>query len=161
MALLKGQDPLGLSETGRTFYIYAAELVLALLPVHIFLTMPELFHGRIRPFWPFIVIAIAYAGGNAKLPCKTSRLTSPSRTAGTHRRSIASVTGARFLGRRAQSQRQILYDPVFLAAFCTPGSPSSGANRFTRRRPWSRETRRYGLCCTNLDIPSSSIRSSG
>ena len=62
MAVLPGRDPLGLQERGRRFYVYAAEAVLALLFLHIRLTIPELFHGYLLPYWPFIVIAIAFAG---------------------------------------------------------------------------------------------------
>ena len=39
-ALLPGRDPLGLSEKGRTAYVYAAEAILALLFMHVRLTMP-------------------------------------------------------------------------------------------------------------------------
>jgi len=62
LALLPGADPLGLSEKGRMLYVYAAEAVLALLFAHIYLTMPYLFHQRLRPYWPLIVVAISYAG---------------------------------------------------------------------------------------------------
>ena len=43
-------------------YIYAAELVLTLLFVHIYLTMPLLFSGVIRQYWPLIIMAIAFCG---------------------------------------------------------------------------------------------------
>jgi len=62
IALLPGYDPFGLNDRGRMVYVYAAELVLALIFVHIWLTMPEWFHGRIKPFWPLIVMAIAFGG---------------------------------------------------------------------------------------------------
>lgn len=65
MAVLPGRDPLGLSETGRMFYVYAAEVVMALLFLQVYLAKPEWFHGRIRPYWPLIVMAIAFFGVGA------------------------------------------------------------------------------------------------
>ncbi len=65
MAVLPGRDPLGLSERGRMFYVYIAEMVMALLFLHIYLTKPEWFHGRIRPYWPLVVMAIAFFGVGA------------------------------------------------------------------------------------------------
>ena len=64
LAVLPGRDPLGLSERGRTVYVYAAEVVLALLFVHIRLTKPEFFSGYLLRYWPFIVMAIAFAGAS-------------------------------------------------------------------------------------------------
>ncbi len=62
LAALPGRDPLNLSESGRMVYVYAAEAVLSLLFVHIRLTMPELFRGYLLPYWPFIVMVIAFVG---------------------------------------------------------------------------------------------------
>jgi hypothetical protein len=64
-AILPGRDPLALSERGRTVYVYAAEILLALLFVHIRVTMPWLFSGFFMQFWPLIVIALAYLGVGA------------------------------------------------------------------------------------------------
>jgi hypothetical protein len=62
-AVLPGQDPLGLSERGRTIYVYAAELILVLIFVHLKLTIPWLFKQRIfLHYWPFILMAIAFLG---------------------------------------------------------------------------------------------------
>lgn len=61
-ALVPGRDPLGLSERGRTVYVYAAEVLLALTFVHIRVTMPELFSGWFAQFWPLIVMVIAFVG---------------------------------------------------------------------------------------------------
>ncbi len=62
-AVMPGLDPLGLSERGRTLYVYAAELMLALMFVHLRLTAPRVFlvalTGR---YWPWIVMAVAFAG---------------------------------------------------------------------------------------------------
>jgi hypothetical protein len=62
-AVLPGRDPLGLSERGRTAYVYAAEVLLVLLFVHFKLTMPGLFKGGLFiQYWPFILMAIAFLG---------------------------------------------------------------------------------------------------
>lgn len=55
-------DPLSLSERRRGRYVYAAEVMLALLFMHIRLTMPWLFHGFFQRYWPLVVLAIAYTG---------------------------------------------------------------------------------------------------
>jgi hypothetical protein len=61
-AVLPGRDPLGLSDRGRTTYVYAAEAMLALLFVHIRLTKPEWFHGFFAQYWPLVVQGIAFVG---------------------------------------------------------------------------------------------------
>jgi hypothetical protein len=61
-ALSPAHDPLSLSEQGRMKYVYAAELMLALLFVHIRLTMPWLFSGFFEKYWPLVVMAVAYLG---------------------------------------------------------------------------------------------------
>ena len=55
-------DPLGLSDARRHGYVYVAEIMLALLFMHIRLTMPWLFTGFFERYWPLVVVAIAYAG---------------------------------------------------------------------------------------------------
>lgn len=60
LAVLPGRDPFRLSERGRMGYVYAAEVVGSLLFLHIWLTKPRLFEGMLRPYWPFIVISIAF-----------------------------------------------------------------------------------------------------
>lgn len=62
MAAIPKYDPFQLPLKRRMWYVYAAEIVLALLFLHIYLTMPELFRGYLLPYWPYIVIAIAFAG---------------------------------------------------------------------------------------------------
>lgn len=62
MAALPQYDPFQFPLKQRMFYVYAAEIVLALLFLHIYLTMPELFRGYLLPYWPYIVIAIAFTG---------------------------------------------------------------------------------------------------
>jgi hypothetical protein len=61
-ALSPAHDPLGLSERGRMRYVYVAEVMLALLFVHVRLTMPWLFTGFIERYWPLAVMVIAYFG---------------------------------------------------------------------------------------------------
>jgi hypothetical protein len=61
-AALPGRDPLNLSPRGRTAYVYAAEVVLVLLLVHLRIAMPWLFAGMLDRYWPFIVMLIAFIG---------------------------------------------------------------------------------------------------
>jgi hypothetical protein len=61
-ALSPDHDPLGLTERGRMKYVYAGEVMLALLFLHIRLTMPWLFTGFIERYWPLVVMLIAYFG---------------------------------------------------------------------------------------------------
>ena len=61
-ALSPAHDPLGLTERGRMRYVYVAEVMLALLFLHIRLTMPWLFSGFIERYWPLVVMVIAYFG---------------------------------------------------------------------------------------------------
>lgn len=61
-AVLPGRDPFALSETGRMAYVYVAEAVLALLFLHIRVTLPWLFSGRFLAYWPLVVMAIAFLG---------------------------------------------------------------------------------------------------
>lgn len=61
-ALSPQHDPLSLSERGRMNYVYAAEVMLALLFLHVRLTLPWLFTGFIERYWPLAVMMIAYLG---------------------------------------------------------------------------------------------------
>lgn len=61
-ALSPRHDPLSLSERGRMKYVYAAEVMLALLFLHVRLTLPWLFTGFLERYWPLVVMAIAYLG---------------------------------------------------------------------------------------------------
>ncbi|MGE3405438.1 MAG: hypothetical protein AB7I37_01410 [Pirellulales bacterium] len=60
-AVVPGRDPLGLSERGRMLYVYAAEALLALVFLHVRLTMPWLFHGFFSRYWPMIALGVALA----------------------------------------------------------------------------------------------------
>ena len=61
-ALSPTHDPLNLSERGRMRYVYVAEVMLALLFLHVRLTMPWLFTGFLERYWPLVVMLIAYFG---------------------------------------------------------------------------------------------------
>jgi hypothetical protein len=62
LAVVPGLDPLGLSERGRTAYVYAGEVLLVLAFAHLRLTAPELFGGRLARYWPFLVVGVAFLG---------------------------------------------------------------------------------------------------
>ena len=55
-------DPLELDDRGRQVYVYAAEVILALLGLHFRFTMPWLFHHYFRPYWMFVVMGVAFVG---------------------------------------------------------------------------------------------------
>ena len=61
-ALVPGRDPLGLNERGRMNYVYGAEAIVALLFLHIRLTLPWLFTGYFLRYWPIGVMVLAFAG---------------------------------------------------------------------------------------------------
>lgn len=61
-ALSPQHDPLTLPARDRVSYVYAAEAMLALLFLHVRLTMPWLFTGVVERYWPLVVMAIAYLG---------------------------------------------------------------------------------------------------
>lgn len=64
MALSAERDPLAMSEGGRMGYVYAAQVVGALLFAHLYLSDPNMF-GALKPYWPYIVMGIAFAGVGA------------------------------------------------------------------------------------------------
>jgi hypothetical protein len=61
LAVMPGRDPLRLSERGRMAYVYGAQIVAALLFAHIYL-VPTVFQDFLRPWWPYIVLVIAFGG---------------------------------------------------------------------------------------------------
>jgi hypothetical protein len=61
-ALSAERDPLGMSEMGRTSYVYIAELLIVLFFVHIRLNVPELFLGPLVRYWTFAVMVLAFVG---------------------------------------------------------------------------------------------------
>ncbi|MGI8979196.1 MAG: hypothetical protein ACR2FY_08220 [Pirellulaceae bacterium] len=62
LALLPGRDPLALDEKGRMFYVYGAQAVSGLLFAHLYVCRPMWFDTVLRPYWPFIIIGLAFAG---------------------------------------------------------------------------------------------------
>jgi hypothetical protein len=68
LAVLPGRDPLVLSDQGRQVYVYAAEITAALLFAHLYVCRPMWFDSILRPYWPFIVMGLAFWGvGSAEL----------------------------------------------------------------------------------------------
>jgi hypothetical protein len=62
-ALREDLDPLKLSENGRQLYVYVAEVLVALIWLHIWWTHPDLLRLRImRKYWMFIITLVAFAG---------------------------------------------------------------------------------------------------
>ncbi len=61
-ALIPGRDPFGLTERGRTAYVYVSEALLVLLVMHMRLTMPWLFGGWVQAIWPLLIIGLAFVG---------------------------------------------------------------------------------------------------
>ncbi|MEE8450865.1 MAG: hypothetical protein V3R99_03090 [Thermoguttaceae bacterium] len=62
-ALRSDLDPLGLSDRGRTAYVYAAEALAAMIGLHLWLTVPWLFElGIIEDYWMLIVMVVAFVG---------------------------------------------------------------------------------------------------
>jgi hypothetical protein len=62
LALLPGRDPLMLSETNRQAYVYAAQVIASLLFAHLYVCRPLWFDGVLRPYWPFVVMGLAFLG---------------------------------------------------------------------------------------------------
>jgi hypothetical protein len=61
-AITPGRDPLGFSERGRTLYVYAAEMLVVLLLVHLRLNVPDIFPKWVGRYWPLVVMGIAFLG---------------------------------------------------------------------------------------------------
>ena len=62
LALLPSRAWRELTERQRRMCVYAAEVVAALIFAHVYMCKPMLFSGFFRPYWPYIVMAIAFAG---------------------------------------------------------------------------------------------------
>jgi hypothetical protein len=61
LALVPERDPLGMTEAGRMIYVYAAQATIGLLFVHCYVVRPTLFNEMLRPYWPFVIVGIAFA----------------------------------------------------------------------------------------------------
>ncbi len=67
-ALSNERDPFALSERGRMTYVYGAQAAAGLLFAHIYLCRQMWFSGFMGPYWPYIVMAIAFGGvGSSEL----------------------------------------------------------------------------------------------
>ena len=62
IAVLPKNDPFSLSLNGRMAYVYVAQLVAAMLVVHLYLTMPWLFQFGIKDYWPYIAMVLCFGG---------------------------------------------------------------------------------------------------
>ena len=62
------------SEAQRMSCVYAAELTAALLFVHLYLCRPEWFAGFLLPYWPYIMMGIAFAGVSVGHLCQRAGL---------------------------------------------------------------------------------------
>jgi len=65
LALLPSGGLTPLTERHRRACVYGAEIVAALIFAHLFMCKPALFGGLFRPYWPYIVMAVAFAGVGA------------------------------------------------------------------------------------------------
>jgi hypothetical protein len=74
LALLPGRDPLALSEEGRQWYVYAAEAVGALIFAHLYICRPTWFDGVLRPYWPLVIMLVAFVGVGAGELCQRWRI---------------------------------------------------------------------------------------
>ena len=61
-ALRPERDPFGPSTTGRTAYVYLAEILLVLVFAHVRLNVPQAFTGQAVRYWTFIVMLLAFVG---------------------------------------------------------------------------------------------------
>jgi len=62
IAVLPKHDPFSLSLNGRMGYVYAAQVAVAMLAVHLYLTMPFLFQIGIKDYWPYIAMVLCFGG---------------------------------------------------------------------------------------------------
>jgi hypothetical protein len=72
LALSPVRDPLHLSERGRTHYVYAAEILLALLLFHLRLNVPRV--PPLGEFWVFAIVAVAFLGVGLSELCQRAGL---------------------------------------------------------------------------------------
>ncbi len=62
LALLPSRVWRELNDRQRRICVYAAEVVATLLFAHVYMCKPALFAGFFRPYWPYVVMALAFAG---------------------------------------------------------------------------------------------------
>jgi hypothetical protein len=63
-------DPFRLKPSAKEAYVYLAEVLAAVLALHVRATMPWLFSGVIMRYWPMLVIALAFAATGAGETCE-------------------------------------------------------------------------------------------
>ena len=73
LALKPGFDPLKLSELWRRVYVYFAQAMALMLLTYFFLCRPGFFDQTLRPYWPYIVLAIAFASATTSEIAKARR----------------------------------------------------------------------------------------
>jgi hypothetical protein len=61
-AVVPWADPFQLSERRRPYYVYASELMLVFLVLHLRLNVPDLFKYFNGKYWTFFVMAVAFVG---------------------------------------------------------------------------------------------------
>lgn len=61
-AVRSGPDTVGLPEGNRAIYVYVAELILALLLIHMRLNVADVFPSFLGENWPLVLMAVAYLG---------------------------------------------------------------------------------------------------
>jgi hypothetical protein len=69
-ALSPARDYLQLSEQGRTAYVYAAEVLVVLLLMHLRWNVPDYFEKYLGQFWVFAVMAVAFLGVGVSELCQ-------------------------------------------------------------------------------------------
>ncbi len=62
VAVRPKNDLFALSLPGRMGYVYAAQAVVVLLICHVYFSMPWLFQFGIKQYWPYIAMALSFAG---------------------------------------------------------------------------------------------------
>ena len=62
IAVRPKNDPFAFSLQGRMGYVYVAQLMAAMLVVHLYFTMPFLFQIGIRHYWPYLALIMCFGG---------------------------------------------------------------------------------------------------
>ncbi|HVP11902.1 MAG TPA: hypothetical protein VMV94_12040, partial [Phycisphaerae bacterium] len=75
-------DPLQLGAVAKEAYVYIAELLVAMLALHVRATMPWLFSGFITQHWPILVMGLAFVAVAGEMACRQSGLSMVARPLG-------------------------------------------------------------------------------
>ncbi|HZK80752.1 MAG TPA: hypothetical protein VFC46_06780, partial [Humisphaera sp.] len=65
LTALRPGNPPQFSRRSRIRFVYVSEALLAVAFAHLHLAEPQLFSGFLQPYWPLVVMAIAFAGVGA------------------------------------------------------------------------------------------------